>query len=638
MKTPPRPALALLVPLFAIALACGTARAQQPELQETPMLEAEVSAGKLPPIAQRLPERPLVVTLQAPREAGRHGGDLRSMISRARETRLLNVISYTRLIVYNEKFEFVPDLLEKFEVEDERVYTFHLRKGHRWSDGHPFTTEDFRYYWEDVANNKELNPSGPMQDLLVDGEKPKVEILNETTVRYSWSKRNPAFLSRIAGTSAFNLYRPAHYLKQFHPRYTDPQKLAAMAAAEKRANWAALHNRVDNMVEGDNPDLPLLDPWVITTKPPAVRFVAVRNPYFHRIDSNGRQLPYLDRIVFMQADGKLIPAKAGAGEADLQFRSINFSNFTFLKENEKRAGYKTLLWRTAKGSHLALFPNLNCNDPTWRQLMRDPRFRHALSLGIDRQAINESLFFGLAIESNNTVMPDSPLFKPEYQTTNAQFDAATANRLLDQIGLTKRDSNGIRLLPDGRPAEIIVETAGEDTEQTDVLELIGENWAKIGIKLFSKPSQRDVVRNRIFSGEAVMSVWSGLENGLPTPDMKPNELAPTSQYGLQWPKWGQWFETGHQSGEPIDVPAAQELFDLYQAWLETGDKGERARIWHRMLSIHAEQTFTIGIVTGVFQPIVANRKLQNIPKEGMFNWDPGAFIGLYRPETFWFGQ
>lgn len=630
-----RPALALLVTLTAFVATTAMAQSPLPDLQETPMLSAEVNAGKLPPVAQRLPQQPLIVT---PREPGQHGGDLRSMISRARETRLLNVIAYTRLIIYDEKYEFVPDILEKFEVDDDRVFTFYLRKGHRWSDGHPFTSEDFRYYWEDVANNKELSPAGPMQDLLIDGEKPKVEIIDETTVRYSWSKRNPSFLPRIAGTSAFNLYRPAHYLKQFHARYADPQKLAAMVTAEKRANWAALHSRVDNMVEGDNPDLPLLDPWTITTKPPAVRFVAVRNPYYHRIDNNGRQLPYLDRIIFTQADGKLIPAKAGAGEADLQFRSVNFSNFTFLKENEKRAGYKTLLWRTAKGSHIALYPNLNANDPVWRKLMRDARFRHALSLGIDRQAINESLFFGLAIESNNTVMPDSPLFKPEYQSTNATFDAATANRLLDQIGLTKRDNNGIRLLPDGRPAEIIVETAGEDTEQTDVLELIGENWAKIGVKLFSKPSQRDVVRNRIFSGEPIMSVWSGLENGLPTADMKPNELAPTSQYGLQWPKWGQWHETGHQSGEPIDLPAAQELFDLYHAWLETGDKAERARIWHRMLGIHAEQTFTIGIVTGVFQPIIANKKLHNIPKEGVFNWDPGAFVGLYRPETFWFGQ
>ena len=133
----------------------------------------------------------------------------------------------------------------------------------------------------------------------------------------------------------------------------------------------------------------------------------------------------------------------------------------------------------------------------------------------------------------------------------------------------------------------------------------------------------------------MMSVWTGLENGLARPDTIPNELAPTSQYGLQWPKWGQWYETGGQSGEPIDLPAARELFELFQAWLDASEIAERERIWHRMLSIHAEQTFTIGVVSGVFQPIVTNKKMANIPKEGIFNWDPGALIGIYRPETFW---
>lgn len=632
-----RPLRLTVALLLAFGLT-GTAGAQVPDLQETPGLAADVAAGRLPPVAGRLPSKPLVVTMKAPNEAGRHGGDMRTLVGRARDVRLLNVIGYTRLAVYNEGFRIVPDIAESVEVQDDRIFTFRLRPGHRWSDGTPFTAEDFRYYWEDIANNKDLNPAGPPADLLVDGEKPVVEFPDQHTVRYAWSKRNPSFLPRIAGTSPLYIYRPAHYLKQYHGKYADPAKLAALVTADKRANWASLHNRRDNMVENDNPDLPGLDPWIMTTRPPAVRFVAQRNPYFHRVDTNGRQLPYLDRFIFTQADGKLIPAKAGAGEADLQFRNITFNNFTFLKENEKRAGYKTLLWRTAKGSHFSLFPNLNATDPVWRNLMRDVRFRHALSLAIDRQAINESLFFGLAIEANNTVLPDSPLFKQEYQTTNAILDPAAANRLLDQIGLTKRDGGGIRLLPDGRPLEIIVETAGEDTEQTDILELIGENWAKIGIKLFAKPSQRDVVRNRIFSGEAIMSVWSGLENGLPNPSTNPAELAPTTQYGLQWPKWGQWHETRGQSGEAIDMPAAKELYDLYQAWLATGREDERARIWHRMLAIHAEQTFSIGVISGVFQPIVASRRLVNVPKEGVFNWDPGAFVGVYRPESFWLRQ
>lgn len=622
--------------LSALLLLAGTkAFAQPAELQETPALQADVTAGRILPVDRRLPAEPLTVSFTAPAEAGRHGGELRTLIGRARDVRLLSVIGYTRLVTYDENFKFAPDIVESFSVEDERVFTFRLRRDHKWSDGHPFTVEDFRYYWEDVANNKELSPSGPPIALLVDGEPPTVSFPDDRTVRYAWTKRNPYFLPRLAGAAPLYIYRPAHYMKNFHVRYADPAELEREVTASKRRNWAALHNRIDNMYEADNPDLPTLDPWVIATRPPAIRFLAQRNPYYHRVDSNGRQLPYIDRIVLTQADSKLIPAKAGAGEVDLQFRTITFNNFTFLKENEKRAGYKTLLWRTAKGSHFTLFPNLNSNDPAWRSLMREAPFRQALSLAIDRQAINETLFFGLAIESNNTVLSTSPLFRPEYQTRNAAYDPAEANRLLDQLGLTRRDGHGIRLLPDGRPLEIIVETAGEDTEQSDILELIGDNWTKIGVKLFAKPSQRDIVRNRIFSGEAMMSVWTGLENGLANAETIPNELAPTSQYGLQWPKWGQWYETRGQAGEPIDYPVARELFGLFEAWLEAADLTERERIWHRMLSIHAEQTLTIGVVSGVFQPIVINKKLANVPKEGVFNWDPGAFIGIYRPETFW---
>ena len=144
----------------------------------------------------------------------------------------------------------------------------------------------------------------------------------------------------------------------------------------------------------------------------------------------------------------------------------------------------------------------------------------------------------------------------------------------------KRGADGMRRLPDGRPLEIIVETAGESTEQTDVLELIRETWREVGIKLFSKPSQREVFRNRIFSGETVMSVWSGLENGLAdAPTSSPDELAPTSQQQLQWPKFGQHYETGGKAGEALDMPEAKELERLYGAWRKRATaRGARARL------------------------------------------------------------
>ena len=623
--------LAVLLPAVAGA---------QIALVETPSLKDEVAAGKLPPVARRVPAEPLVVE-DAGGEGwrpGRHGGSLTILMSRAKDVRMMVVYGYARLVGFTPDYELAPDLLRAVEVEEGRRFTLHLRKGHRWSDGHPFTAEDFRYYWEDVANNDKLAPLGPPRVMLAGGGRPVFEVIDPVTVRYTWPKPNPDFLPALAGARPLYIYRPAHYLKRFHIRYAGREKMRQRVQGSGRRNWAALHNKRDNMYKNDNPHLPTLQPWVVRTRPPAQRFVFARNPYYHRIDRNGRQLPYADEVVMQIAAAQIIPGKTGAGESDLQARYVSFSDYTFLKKGEKKNGYNVRLWRTAKGAHFALFPNLNAKDSVWRGLFRDVRFRRALSLAVNRHEVNQVVYFGLALEGNNTVLPQSPLYRPEYVRRWATFDLDRANALLDEIGLTRRDSRGLRLLPDGRPMEIVIETSGEDTEQTDVLELIHDSWLAAGIKIYTRPSQREVFRNRIFAGETLISVWSGMENALPNADISPDELAPTSQQQLQWPKWGQYFETGEKVGEAPELSAARQLLRLYQRWRVTPDRAARREIWHRMLEINADQVFTIGVVSGVPQPVVAGRQLRNLPEKGIYNWDPGAHFGIYRPDGFWFAD
>ena len=603
------------------------------------MLAELVAKGQLPPLEQRLPSPPRTMTFDKSYQSpGKFGGDLVMLMGRSKDVRMMVVYGYSRLVGYNLDYDLVPDILESFDVEDDRRFTFHLRKGHRWSDGHPFTSEDFRYYWQDIASDEDLSKFGPPAPLLVDGERPVFEVIDETTVRYTWKKPNPFFLPALAGARPETIYAPAHYLKHFHARYTDEAALNALAEKEGRRNWVSVHTSRFRPYKNINPDLPTLEPWINTTQEPSQRFVFVRNPYFHRVDENGLQLPYIDRVILDIADGKLIPAKTGAGESDLQARNLNFSDYTFLKKSEKRTKHEVLLWQTTLGSHIALYPNLNVEDSEWRKLVRDVRFRRALSLAIDRGEINQVIYYGLAREGNDTVFPKSPLFKPEYAKEWAKFDLKKANALLDEIGLTKRNEDNVRLLPDGRPLEIIVETAGESTEQVDVLELVASTWKKAGIKLFTKPLQREVFRNRIYSGETLMSVWGGLENGLPTPDMSPGELAPTQQEQYQWPKWGQYYETNGKAGQPPDLPAAKELMELNAQWMTSPTTAERKKIWQLMLDIRADQVFTIGIVAGVPQPVVINNKLRNVPKKGIYNWDPGAYFGIYHPDLFWFEE
>ena len=606
---------------------------------ETPYFAAQVADGALPPVAERLPKTPRVIDLPAMgRETGKPGGTWRMLMGGQRDLRMMTVYSYARLVVFDDKLDIVPDILQSIDIDQDKVFTLHLRPGHKWSDGQPFTAEDFRYYWEDVANNPRLSPSGPNLALLAGGKPPKFEVLDPLTVRYSWDDPNPGFLPALAAAQPLFIFLPAHYLKQFNPKYADKAKLDKMVKAAHVMDWGALHERKSRQYRPENPKLPTLDPWRNRTASPAVQYLFERNPYFHRVDSAGHQLPYIDTVQVSLGTTNLIPAKTASGDANLQARYLNFEDYTFLKAAEKLHDYRARLWEAGFGSYAALFPNLNAKDAVWRGVLRDVRFRRALSLGINRHDINQVIFFGLARESADTVLPQSPLFRPELASAYANYDPRRANQLLDQMGLDKRDHDGTRLLPDGRRMELTVETAGEDTTYGDILELVVGDWAKLGIRAFSHPSHLDIVRKRIVNGETLMSIGQGMDNGVPTAEFEPDALAPLYDSQYQWARWGLNFQSSGHEGDPVDMPEAQQLVDLYRDWRHSATIDEKRRIWARMLDINADQVFAIGIVNGTRQPVVVSNRLRNVPDEALFAFEPGAFFGVYMPDTFWFAD
>ncbi|MGB3718742.1 MAG: ABC transporter substrate-binding protein [Hyphomicrobiaceae bacterium] len=624
----------LLVVPVSILAACF---ANASTLIEPPYFKEEVAQGRLLPVAERVPENPRVIDLKSMgRVSGQYGGRLRMLMGDPKDIRMMVVYGYSRLIGYDENLNFVPDILEDFAVEEGRIFTFRLRKEHRWSDGKPFTSEDFRYFWEDMANNPELFPTGPPTEMLVDGKPPHFEVLDKWTIRYTWHAPNPAFIPALAGALPLYIFAPSHYLKQFHPKYANPDDLKKKISAARVRSWSALHERKGRMYRPENPHLPSLEPWCNSTEPPSTRFVFKRNPFFHRIDTTGHQLPYIDEVVLNIGSNALVAAQAGSGEADLQARYIRFDDYTFLKNAEKRGRIKVYLWERGEGSRFAIYPNLNTQDPVWRKLFQDVRFRRALSLAINRREINQVIFYGLARESANTMLRQSPLYKPEYARAWSEFDIDLANRLLDEVGLGKKAGDGIRLLPDGRRAELIIETAGESTEQTDVLSLIRDTLLKVGIKIYARPTQRDLFRKRVYAGQTLMSVWGGFDNAIATADMRPHELAPTSQAQLQWPRWGQYFEEKGKVGEEPSLTEVRRLAELYEKWNSSDSRWEREAVWHEMLQIHADQVFTIGTVNSTQQPLVVSKDLVNVPEKGIWAFEPGGYFGRYMPDTFWF--
>ena len=225
------------------------------------------------------------------KSVGKRGGTLRMLMAKPKDIRMMVVYGNARLVSYDQNFELVPDILAKVENEGNRTFTLHLREGHLWSDGQPFTSEDFRYWWEDVALNEALEPGGPDRQMLVDGKRPTFEVIDERTVRYSWDEPNPLFLTALAGARPLYIYMPAHYMKQFHEKYADKAALAAKVQAENVQGWVNLHQRFGRQYRPENPALPLLQPWVNTIAPPAERFVFVRNENFTASTPRARSCP-----------------------------------------------------------------------------------------------------------------------------------------------------------------------------------------------------------------------------------------------------------------------------------------------------------------------------------------------------------
>ncbi len=632
------PSLRRLLIALAPALAILAALPWSPAAaEEPPALAAAVEAGELPPLDERLPAVPRKDLPERPDwQPGRYGGTLTMLSRGGRDARGLSVFGYTRLVVWDEALKLVPDLLLDVKVEEGRRFTLQLRRGHRWSDGAPFTSEDFRFWWEQVAENAALSPGGLPRELLVEGQGPKVAFPDPVTVVYEWAKPNARFLPALAGTAPLTIFRPAHYLKDFHPDFRPLDELKAAAAEAGLPGWAARFAERDAEYLLTNPERPTLNPWIVTNAPPTERWEAVRNPYFHRVDGDGRQLPYLDAVELVATSQDLILAKTSTGESDLQAIGLALPDFPLLRDAEEQARVDLRLWPIGRGAQLALYPNLNAADPVWRALLRKADFRRALSLGIDREQISQVVYAGQAIGGNNSVLPASPLYKQNLREAYAKHDPARGNSLLDGLGLTERTAEGWRRLPDGRPLTLVIETGRVDPAETDVLELVRSDLAELGIDVRIADRGRSALRDRVTSGQTVMSVFYGLANGLATPSSDPAELAPSEERQNNWPLWGLWVESGGTAGEQPEGAKVQSLLQLYREWSQAPNPDTKRLAWAAMLGIHAEELFTIGLVAGVPQPIAVRRGLRNIPNEAPYLYEPGAYFGRFRPDTFWF--
>ena len=432
---------------------------------ESPMLAERVRAGTLPPLEERLPKEPLVVDKSyfTPGtmdnwQPGRHGGEIRVSHNEPNSAPDVFFMIMQPIIRLSNGLSDgnIQDNICFFlgASDDNKVFTFKIREGIKWSDGVPVTTEDVRFAYDDVTLDKDLNPTIP-QWVAQEGKAAVLEIVDNYTFRFSFEKQYGAFIRNVMvnrWVEYSRIIKPAHYLKQFHSKYAseaDIRRHIQAAGLTDSDTWVQLFLFKDaydrNICSRNAIDLPVLTPWFLVSTDGEV-FIYERNPYYYKVDSAGQQLPYVDRIVSPRVqDGEMENMRMISGEADILRRNAALVRLPLYKENEAQGRYTTFMLNSHLDAPSTLYFNFFYPDDTIRAIINDVRFRTALSLGVNKQEIIDTVYLGFGSI-------------PTY--TRGEFNPAEANSLLDQMGM-RVGSNGYRTAPDGSPFQFLIETAGE---------------------------------------------------------------------------------------------------------------------------------------------------------------------------------
>jgi len=590
--------------------------------QEAPMLRIKVAAGELPTVEERLPEEPLVV--DPLEEIGQYGGTLHeaSLGPGTMWDPWQGMIEQQMFQVNNDETKTHADIAKSYELSrDKKILTIHLRKGMKWSDGYSFTVDDILFWWEDYAHNEELSPGGPPSWLSWKGDE-KFEKVDDYTLRIRFSKPFAPIVSMICQWRTLQnfFYDPKHYLKKYHIKYNpDADKLAK---EEGYDHWWQLFNakREVGWWAWDHVGTPVLSPWMLQKITPTGR-IWVRNPYFYAVDVAGNQLPYIDKaIVATMGDEEMINMRTVAGELSFSARFLKMPNYPLFEKNTEKGNYRVLLWKSPTASICQFAFNLNHPDPVLRKIFQDIKFRQAMSLAINRDEINEVMFYGKAEPAQSTVDPSCSYYNEEWARAYAQYDPERANELLDSMGLDWEKNHRWRLRPDGKPLSITMLIV-EGSYPTKIPELVAEYWREVGVKVNIKRVKRSFEHERSSAGQNDVGMWCSdwmQERWVYIPRL--TKFNPLSEMGYAV-KWGLWRESGGKSGwEPPEDWKKQ--WERMEKWYTTTNEEEYQRLATEIWSFFVEKLVNIGTLRFTPWPLVVKNNLKNVPEEAYYGDGP----------------
>jgi peptide/nickel transport system substrate-binding protein len=591
--------------------------------RQAPILQELVQSGALPPLEERMPVQPLVVSTgmliaeeHLVLEIGTYGGEMRHPSH--------NPGNFTNGIIYDFESPMdvpglegpvYPNVFRSYEISpDSRIFTYYMREGMRWNDGEPITTEDVRFAWEDALLNENITSVFPTY--LKNGASPagapgELKILDDYRFSITFEEPYGGFAVQLTRPCHWRSYqdiiKPKHYLQQFHVDYTPLEKLEPLLKEESLAagEWWTLFTTKDinrwNLARPSAIGMPALVPFLTIEETAVGTVIMERNPYYWKVDTEGNQLPYFDRHLGVMAETpEMAIMMVMSGEGDHSYEYAFLGDYPLYKENEEKGGYVTVIARMHR-TMVDVCLNLTHDDPTWRQVVRDHRFREALTTSINREELIEAVYLGFA--------------KPPLDIPSG-FDLDKANALLDEMGMDKRDGDGFRLGPDGETFLLPINHDGRMPEFGATAELVREYFSAVGVKTTVKQIEGALQNELINSNEILCSLqW----NSHPEMWCYTCDTFPFGYMNASAPMWVDYLQTDGATGQD---PKESDLGKAYIEMCETmwatmaGPDHERAAGIAAYSKIMYDNIFRIPSVGEGNYAVLVSNDIGNVPYSG----------------------
>ena len=582
---------------------------------EPTMLKPMVDSGELEPVEKRLPKDPLVI--EALNEVGKYGGTIRTSVH---DTLLWSDLGHVRL-----SFLFstdpscaavIPDISKSYELSDDgKDLTIFLREGMKWSDGAPMTADDYMWYYEEVMTDPVYNYWSQWL-WMMGGELAVWEKIDDYTFKIKMAIPYRPVLSLINHWYTLPQFfvLPMHYAKQFHADFNP--KADELAKELGYETWTEAMDQELNKFPNMFPvkKVPTTGPWVLDDAQQLKRRY-VRNPYYHAVDIEGNQLPYIDYIEINVASNiEVSILDALQGKSDVAGMYLKQSEMALYKEYEEKGNYRLLQWERIYGAYPGLTFNQNHQDPAKREVFQNLKFRQAMSVAINREEMNELVFLGLGVPQQATIHYGASFYDPRWAESYAQYDPDLANKLLDEIGL-KKGSDGFRRLADGSVFQIEMNTIEEYIEHS---ELVRDYWEAVGIKTDLKQISGQLLTQRQEANEFDLAVQEA-DRMLELRAYIPFETLFDIKWGWWARSWNQWLEDPTTGDEPPQE--VKDYYSNYMSWLEAVTDEEYEQYGKAVFDFYADYLPVIGTVAWPVAPIIISNRIQNVLEKSILSDD-----------------